>query len=120
MLNDGSTIAIVVGGLVTVVTGFFAIAKVMLSQASGDREADRKERAQLALAIKDMAKSSARVADATVKGAAEARERNGHLADMVKEAKEQTINAISIVKEQHVEHQHVQTEKVEKVITVKQ
>jgi hypothetical protein len=61
--------------------GFFAIAKIMLTQASNDREADRKERDLLTRSINQMAKASDRVAVATNKGAEEAKTRNGHLGD---------------------------------------
>ena len=63
--------------------GFYAIARVMLTQASRDREADRKERVKLSSAITQMAKSSERVAEATQKQADQSEQRNGHLAELV-------------------------------------
>lgn len=87
MNESGSTIAI--GAIVTIVTGFGVIAKLMLNQAAKDRESERKERdsdreerKELARAIKDMAGATGRVADASVKSAAEAEARNGHLAEL--------------------------------------
>lgn len=72
---------LVIGAFVTLIGGFFALAKVMLNQASRDREADRKERTHLAAAITLMAKNSGKVAAATTKGAEEAKQRNGHLGE---------------------------------------
>jgi hypothetical protein len=82
-------IPVVVGAIVTLVGGFFAISKIMLNQASKDREADRQERLHLASAINAMAKGSenmavniGKVAVATEKQASEAKARNGHLAEL--------------------------------------
>lgn len=74
--------------------GFYAVAKLMLKQATKDREADREERKDLSSAIKLMAENSAKVARvteagmdkvavATNKTAREAKERNGHLAELI-------------------------------------
>lgn len=65
-----SDLTTVLGAFVTVILAAFAIAKVMLKQASRDRDADRDERLLLAQAIGRMADSSSRIAD-------EAKERNG-------------------------------------------
>ena len=54
--------------------GFYAIAKMMLSQATKDRDSDREER-------KALIETFDRVAIATEKSADEAKERNGHLGD---------------------------------------
>ena len=87
MNEAGSTVAI--GAIVTIVTGFGVIAKLMLNQAAKDREserkerdADREERKELARAIKDMAGATGRQADATERSAKEAEARNGHLAEL--------------------------------------
>ncbi len=53
----------------------------MLGQATKDREADRREREALTKAISKMADSSQEVAEATKKGAKEAKQRNGHLGE---------------------------------------
>lgn len=75
------TLPAIIGSFVVMLAGFFAIAKIMLKQASDDREADRKERQELTKAIEHMAKSSTDVALATKKSAQEAKQRNGHLGD---------------------------------------
>lgn len=97
--------------------GFFAIAQIMLKQSSKDRESDRKERQQLAVAIQKMAEASKMVAKETRKGNEEARIRNGHLgeqniqiAELVKSTKEDMLKAVQNVKVQHVEHQTVDEE----------
>jgi hypothetical protein len=68
--------------------GFFAIAKIMLNQATKDRDADRAER-------KDMTKVFSRVADATERAADEAKDRNGHLGDLVAQGNQMTSNILS-------------------------
>lgn len=81
MADSSSTITIVVGAMVTIIGGFGVIAKLMLAQASKDRDADRAERKELALAIQHMAENSQKVAEATERGAQEAKDRNGHLGE---------------------------------------
>lgn len=121
--TDSSDIAIVVGAFVTVVAGFLAVAKIMLSQASKDREADRQERKKLAEAIHLMAINSNKVAAATDRSANEAKERNGHLAELIVQQGENTrvladkatktvIEAVQHVNQQKVEHQIVKDIKV--------
>lgn len=101
--------------------GFFGIAKVMLNQASKDREADREERKEFSEAIKQMAKNSGRQADATERAAREAEARNGHLAEISVQQADRIIKMVENIKkqniaEQTVHHQHVNTEVVGKVI----
>lgn len=72
-------VTLVLGAFAGMLLGFYGIAKVMLKQASKDRDNDRAERLELAKAIKDMAGASGRVANATEKAATEAEQRNGHL-----------------------------------------
>lgn len=118
MGEGGSAVAI--GAIVTIITGFGVIAKIMLNQASKDRDADREERKELVMAIKDMAGATGRVADATKQGADEAKQRNGHLAELIIRSKKDTevlankaVEKISAkidsqtIKEQNVIHQHV-------------
>lgn len=83
---------VVVGAFVTIIAGFLAVAKIMLNQATKDREADRDERLKLSMAIEHMANSSAKVAEATLKSAVEAKQRNGHLGDLVAQGNEMTTN----------------------------
>lgn len=87
--DSTGTIVVVVGAFVTIIGGFGAIARVMLSQASKDREADRAERIRLAEAIEHMANSNADIAmsnqviaNSVDKQSAESAERNGHIAEI--------------------------------------
>lgn len=114
--------------------GFYGIAKIMLKQASKDRDAeraerdaDRQERKELSKAIKDMAGATGRVADATKLSASEAKDRNGHLAELVMKTQEnnnllaknavkelKSIIEIQTIKDQTVVHQHIKGKEVEK------
>jgi hypothetical protein len=71
-MNDTVTI---LGAFAGMLASFFAILKYTLTQSSKDREADRSER-------KEVVKAFNRVAEATERAAKEAKERNGHLAEM--------------------------------------
>lgn len=82
-MQSGLDITTVIGAFAGMLVGFYGIARIMLTQAAKDREADRIERQQLAGAIKMMATSSKKVADAAVRSANEAEQRNGHLAELV-------------------------------------
>lgn len=84
-LQPGDLYAIL-GLFAGVVAGFIGLANVMLKQSTKDREADRLERKELSEAIQRMAKSSDKVAEATVRGANEAKQRNGHLGELVMES----------------------------------
>ncbi len=104
-------------------TGFYAFARLILNQSQKDRSADRTERKELIKALDKLAESnkavaanSALVAKETAKGAREAKERNGHIAELsiantnalmtaIKEIKTQTVH------EQHVDNQYVETQK---------
>jgi len=111
-MNDTTTIGIFAG----VVISFLGIAKVMLNQATKDREADRKERKELSLAISLMAKNSNKVAEATVRSADEAKQRNGHLAELVMQSNENTrVLAEKATKDiiAAVGMQHIDVQKVE-------
>lgn len=101
--------------------GFYALLKFVLGQAEKDREADRKERKEFAAALKDVADANFRVAEATENAAKEAKERNGHLAElslqsqeMLKNIGDRNYRAITEVQEQHVQHQTVERETVVK------
>lgn len=112
------------GELISVLTimsgmlvGFFGVSKMMLNQASKDREKDREERKALVSAINTMAKSNQSIAEETKKGNREAKIRNGHLgeqniqiAELVKSTKEDMLKAVQNVKIQHVDHQTVNEE----------
>lgn len=73
---------VVVGAFVTITGAFLGIAKLMLNQATKDRDADRAERLKLSDAITLMAENNGKIAVATEKGAHEAKERNGHIAEI--------------------------------------
>lgn len=93
--------AIAIGAIVTIVTGFGVIAKLMLNQASKDRDDDRRERLHLAGAIERMAK-------ATEQSANEAKERNGHLAELVVKTSEKTIDALQTISKQTISEQNIE------------
>ncbi len=108
----------IIGAFVTVILAFLGIAKIMLNQATKDRDADRKERKELSQAIAAMAKSSTKVAEATERSANEAKQRNGHLAELIIQSTENTkaiaetatstiVEAVQHVNVQKVEHQTV-------------
>lgn len=108
-------LAIIAGMLV----GFYGIAKFLMLQAEKDREADRAERRELSSAISDMAESNRTIADEMRDGNIKAEIRNGHLGEqnvqitqLVLDAKDETINAIQEIKEQHVINQVVENEQV--------
>jgi len=88
-------ISVVLGAFAGMLLGFYGIAKVMLLQASKDRDADRNERKEFIAAVKDMAGASGRVADATVKSAIEAEQRNGHLGELISQGNETTNQILS-------------------------
>lgn len=127
--------------LATMLAGFYALANKMLNNASKERiasaeatiaekktlveisslstENDRAERLALIAAIERMAQSSQEVADATKQAAREAEERNGHLGEQnlriietVEANRDRILEAVSNIKEQHVEHQTVEQEDV--------
>ena len=119
-------ITAVLGAFAGMIVGFYGIAKVMLSQASKDRDADRQERKELSKAIKDMAGATGRVADATKQSADEAKARNGHLAELIVQSTDNTAalakNAVQqitakidsqTIKEQNVIHQHIKDKEEE-------
>lgn len=112
----------VVGAFVTVILGFLGIAKIMLTQASKDRTADRQEREKLAAAITLMADNSGKVAKATERGANEAKQRNGHLAELIIQTGENTQaianTAVSAIIE-GVSTQHIDKQTVDKQIIKK-
>lgn len=100
------------GVLAAMLTAFYALIRFILKQAEKDREADRNERKALVSAIKDMADSNRDIAEATERQAQEAEKRNGHLAEITVQSRDQVLGAISNIKEQKVEHQTVQHETV--------
>lgn len=93
----------------TIAAGFFAMVG-----------AQNKIHAKLSDSIDKMTKSNEKiatetknVADATEKASDEARDRNGHLAELVVQQGERIMSGTT-VKQQNVEHLHVENETVEK------
>lgn len=78
---DSGDLAVIIGSFAAMLAGFFAVLRYTLKQGADDRTNDRKERQDLTAAISNMAKSSDKVAQATVKGSNEAKQRNGHLGE---------------------------------------
>lgn len=74
-------LVIIIGSFAGMLVGFFTIMRYTLKQGSDDRTSDRKERQALTEAIKKMATSTDKVAQATIKGNNEAKQRNGHLGE---------------------------------------
>lgn len=97
--------------------GFFALSKYMLGQSSSDREADRLERkeqnAAFVEALNKVAMTNQAIADATEKGNREAEKRNGHLAELTIQSKQDTLKAIGHLKIQHVDEQFVKDQHIE-------
>jgi hypothetical protein len=92
--------------------GFYGILKFVLGQAIKDRESDRIERKEFSLAIKEFSDSSRLVADATIRAADEAKQRNGHLAELTIAAENRIIDTVSNVSQQYVVQQTVENANV--------
>jgi len=115
-LTELSPILAIFSGMLV---GFYGITRFLMTQAEKDREADRVERRELSSAISDMAESNRTIADEMRDGNRKAEIRNGHLGDqnvkiteLVIQAKEDTIKAVSEIAEQHVVQQVVENEQV--------
>lgn len=115
-LTELSPILAIFAGMLV---GFYGITRFIMTQAEKDREADRVERRELSSAISDMAESNRTIADEMRDGNRKAEIRNGHLGDqnvkiteLVIQAKEDTIKAVSEITEQHVVQQVVENEQV--------
>lgn len=77
-----------IGAFVTIILAFLGTAKIMLTQADKERQADRVEREKFAKAIEHMAINSGKVvttneliAQAVIRQADESKQRNGHLGE---------------------------------------
>ena len=66
-------------------------------------------------ALGKLVDSSEKVAKATTTSAKEAKQRNGHLAELVVDSKKQVIHAVSEVKQQNIGEQHIGTQVIDKV-----
>lgn len=104
-LTELAPIIVILAGMLT---GFYALLKFVLENASKATENDREERKELSVAVN-------RMAAATEKSAKEAEQRNGHLAEISitnKDAILEAINNLNInqkVIEQEVQHQTVKS-----------
>lgn len=114
-IQDGelAQILIIIAGMLA---GFFAVFKVMQSSADKDREAERIERISqnkaFIVALKDVADSNYKIASATEQGNKEAKQRNGHLAELTIQSKEDTLKAIEHLTVQRIDKQYVAHEHV--------
>lgn len=89
-------VILVLGAFAGMLLAFYKIIGTKDIQSAKDREADRAERQALTEAIKTMATSSEKVAEATAVSAREAKERNGHLG-------EQNVQIAKLVKHQNTD-----------------
>lgn len=110
-------IAVMVGAIVTIVGSFLGVAKIMIGYSQKESIANREERTKFAEAVERMALGMEKVADtnrdiatATKRGADEAKERNGHLAELTIQSKNDTLKAIKHLTTQHVDNQVVNNE----------
>lgn len=94
--------------------GFYVLVKFILTLSEKTAEADRIERQNLAKAIADMAEGMQLVATSNERIADESERRNGHLAEISVQNKDQIITEIrkltinkQTVKQQIVEHEEV-------------
>ena len=100
-------LGVILGIFAAMLGAFYGIAKFMLKQASDDRQKDREERQLLTLAIQKMADSNDNIAKETAKGNREAKERNGHLAEITIQSRDQVLDFIQHIGKQHVKEQMV-------------
>lgn len=72
-----------------------------------------KAASKLSDSLDSLTKSNEKIARATTKSATEAKQRNGHLAELMIESKRETIQGFQTIREQHVETQHIDTQTVQ-------
>lgn len=96
--------------------GFYGVFKIMNATAVGDRKADREERKAFIKALDNVAKTNREIAQATKRGADEAKARNGHLAEISMQNKDQIIEAVHglVIDKQTVHNQFVEHETVKR------
>jgi len=94
--------------------GFYVLVRFILTLSEKTQEADRLERQELSKAIADMADGMQAVAISNERIADESEKRNGHLAEISLENKDQIIKAIKglTINKQTVHQQVVEHEKV--------
>lgn len=67
---------------------------------------------KLSSSLESLTKSNEKIARATQKSATEAKQRNGHLAELMIESKQATMQAIKSIREQHIDTQVVGQQRV--------
>lgn len=94
--------------------GFYVLVRFILTLSEKTSEADRVERKELSKAIAQMADGMQAVATSNERIAVESEKRNGHLAEISVENKDQILKAISgiTIDKQTVHHQTVEHETV--------
>lgn len=94
--------------------GFYVLVKFILTLSEKTAEADRKERQELSKAIANMAKGMENVAISNERIANESEKRNGHLAEISVQNKDQILDAIKglTIEKQTVHKQVVEHEQV--------
>lgn len=100
--------------LAGMLVGFYALVKFMLKQSEELANNDREERKFLAEAVNNMAVSMEKVATSNERIADESKERNGHLAEITVQSRDQVIEQIRglTIEQQTVHNQTVEHEKV--------
>lgn len=99
MDNTVALAAIALSG--TICTGFFALVSLQI-----------KTHQKIAQALDRNTKSNESIAKETKQGNEEAKERNGHLAELVIQSSENTVKALKSVKRQNIKEQHIDHQEV--------
>lgn len=94
--------------------GFYVLVRFILTLSEKTQEADRVERKELSKAIAEMANGMREVAVSNKRIADESERRNGHLAEISVDNKDQILRAISgiTIDKQTIHHQVVEHETV--------
>lgn len=135
---SGAELATIFGAFGTILYGFYRYAQTRERDFEKSRQSQTKafEKTidKLSKSINDLGKTNERIAQANERAADEAKERNGHLGELllsnqemllahnkdVEKIGENILEAVSNVKEQHVEHQHVEQSRVNEEIISKE
>lgn len=99
--------------------GFYALVKYLIGKSSEtivaerqerieDKKAEREERKAFIAALNKMAETNQEIAEATKRAADEAKERNGHLAEISDLNRDLVIQAMSHIEKQEVKNQTVE------------
>lgn len=101
----------VLGIFAGMLVAFYALVKYLIKNATDTQKEDRKERQDI---LKDLTNAMSRMAQASERAAQEAEQRNGHLAEISNQNRDIIIQAVTNIKEQHVDKQTVNREFVSK------